>query len=114
MRLEARKVASIASLLADSDRAVFYSVINPWELSIKHAKGKLKVPSNFFETFSTLGFECLPIEESHVQTLRELPPLHDDPFDRMLVAQAKVEKLTLITSDKRLAQYPVKTLLLQT
>jgi PIN domain nuclease of toxin-antitoxin system len=111
LRLEQKKVAGIAEFLASEDNDIFYSVVNPWELSIKEAKGQLRVPEKFFESFSTLGFACLPVEEEHIAALRTLPPLHHDPFDRMLVAQAAAEKMTLITSDKRLAAYPIKTLI---
>lgn len=109
---DAEKIPSnVRQLLQDSDHAVFYSVITPWELSIKNAKGKLPLPRQFFEKIPELGFDCLPVEEKHVQALRALPKLHGDPFDRMLVAQAKREKLTLITADKHLAKYPIKTLI---
>ncbi len=100
----------IYELLDDTD-AVYYSVITPWELSIKHLKGKLPLPDGFFDTLPTLGFDCIPIEESHIHALRSLPDLHSDPFDRMLVAQASAEKMTLITHDRNLAAYPIKTLL---
>ena len=111
LRLERKKIENIAKLLTTEDNDVFYSVVNPWELSIKEAKGQLKVPEGFFEGFPKLGFSCLCSEEEHIAALRPLPLLHNDPFDRMLVAQAMAEKMTLITSDRRLAAYPVKTLL---
>lgn len=97
-------------LLEDPLEIIYYSVVTPWELSIKHSKGKLKLPDDFFDTLPNRGFDCLPIDESHINALRALPKLHGDPFDRMLVAQAKAEKMTLITGDKRLAEYPIKTL----
>lgn len=101
----------IRSILEDVNIDVYYSVVTPWELSIKHAKGKLPLPKDFFKTLPTLGFACLPIEETHIDALRELPDLHGDPFDRMLVAQAKCEKLTFITTDKKMKAYPIKTLI---
>ncbi len=107
-----RMPAPVLHMLQDPTKEVYYSVITPWELSIKQAKGKLSLPKHFFTSLPTLGFDCLPITEIHVETLRSLPTLHGDPFDRMLVAQAKTEHLTLITGDKQLAEYPVKTLVI--
>lgn len=100
------------NLIEDSSQAMFYSVVTPWELSIKIARKKLALSKEFFIALPRKGFDCLPIEETHVNVLRELPHLHGDPFDRMLAAQAKAEKMTLITADKRLAAYPIKTLLI--
>jgi len=111
---EPRRIPSaIRGILSDPAQDVFYSVIGPWELSIKHAKGKLPLPKNFFPTLPKLGFDCLPVTDAHVEALCALPKLHGDPFDRMLIAQAHTEKMTLITSDKRLAAYPIKTLLIK-
>ena len=104
---------AILRLLEDPNEPAYYSVITPWELSIKQAKGKLSLPKNFFSTLPSLGFDCIPIEEKHVEALRQLPRLHGDPFDRMLAAQAGSEKMTLVTSDKRLAAYPIQTLLIK-
>ena len=106
-----RLPTKIRKLIEDANETVIYSVVTPWELSIKEAKKKIALPKNFFSLLPDIGFDCLPIEESHVDHLRSLPKLHHDPFDRMLVAQAKAEKLTLITADKELAAYPIKTLL---
>src|SRR5690606_30987744 len=93
----------IQTLLSDPDQTVFYSVVTPWELYIKYAKGKLKLPESFFDTLPQSGFVALPVEEKHIAALRKLPNLHGDPFDRMLVAQTLVERMTLITADKKLA-----------
>lgn len=97
-------------LMKRKDVKIFYSVICSWELAIKEAKRKLQLPSNFFTDLPNLGFECLNINEAHIRTLRNLPPIHSDPFDRMLVAQAKTENMTLVTADKNLAEYPIKLL----
>ena len=101
----------IKQLLEDSAELIYYSVVTPWKFSIKNAKGRLPLPDNFFTSLPTLGFSCLSIEEAHVDTLRTLPPHQHDPFDRMLVAQAKAERLTLITRDRSLSAYPIKTLI---
>ncbi len=101
----------VKEVMEDDGNIVAYSVIGPWELTIKQAKGKLSIPDEFYHGLQHLGFSCLPVEEEHVAVLKTLNPIHSDPFDRMLVAQAMAEKMTLITSDKRLTAYPVKTLL---
>ena len=104
--------ATMATIL-QPENAVYYSVVTPWELGIKHAKGKLDLVADFFEKLPHQGFDCLPILESHVTRLRQLPPLHDDPFDRMLVAQAMEERLTLITADRNLAAYGMDTMVVE-
>ncbi len=96
--------------LKNPENQVSYSVIAPWELAIKEAKGKLQLPDNFFNDLPNLGFDCLDISSKHIGELREIPKLHGDPFDRMLVAQAKAENMILVTGDKRLAEYPIKLL----
>ena len=98
--------------IMDPENDVFYSVICPWELTIKDAKKKLHLPETFFSILANTGFDVLPITGKHVETLRNLPRLHGDPFDRMLVAQAVTEKMTLVTHDKKLASYPVKTIVI--
>jgi PIN domain nuclease of toxin-antitoxin system len=112
LRLEAERLPrKVIEQLEDNNNLVSYSVIAPWELTIKQAKGKLHIPQEFYSGLETLGFDCLPVLEEHIMALRALPPHHHDPFDRMLVAQAVAEKMTLITSDKRLTAYPIKTLI---
>jgi PIN domain nuclease of toxin-antitoxin system len=106
-----RLTASVFGILENMDHAIYYSVVSPWELAIKQAAGKLILPKEFYTMLPKQGFDCIPIEEKHIEALRELPLLHRDPFDRMLAAQAAAEHMTLITSDKRLAAYPIKTLL---
>lgn len=103
---------AVYEILRDADISVSYSVICPWELTIKEAKGKINLPKNFFEKLPDLGFSCLSVKEAHINTLRNIPPNHGDPFDRMLASQAKTENMTLITHDKIIAEYPIKTLLI--
>jgi PIN domain nuclease of toxin-antitoxin system len=89
---------------------VFVSSASVWEISIKKSIGKLKVSDNLLEEFFAHRFSLLDINAEHAQLSGELPPIHKDPFDRMLVAQAKIEKLTLISVDPHIAQYEVKIL----
>ena len=88
---------------------VRFSAASAWEIAIKTAAGKLSPPatSNLVEEIGRDGFQPLPVTLAHAEELRALPALHRDPFDRMLVAQARVEGLTLVTSDERLASYDV-------
>jgi len=89
---------------------VFVSTASAWEISIKQSIGKLKVPDNLLEELLAHRFSLLDINAEHAQLAGELPLIHKDPFDRMLVAQAKIEKLTLISIDPHIAQYEVKLL----
>ncbi len=89
---------------------VFVSTASAWEISIKQSIGKLKVPDNLLEELLAHRFSLLDINAEHAQLAGELPLIHKDPFDRMLVAQAKIEKLTLISTDPHIAQYEVKLL----
>jgi len=89
---------------------VFVSSASVWEISIKKSMGKLKVPDNLLEELLAHRFRLLDINAEHAQLAGELPLIHKDPFDRMLVAQAKIEKLTLISVDPHIAQYEVKIL----
>lgn len=86
--------------------AVFVSAASLWEIAIKASLGKLEVDGVRLEQkLTAAGFQQLPVNWSHTLKLRELPPLHRDPFDRMLVAQAMSEPLRLLTRDAGLAAY---------
>jgi PIN domain nuclease of toxin-antitoxin system len=97
-----------ADLLEDGLNQVYFSLVSIWETSIKFALGREDfnmTPRVFSETLLRLGFIELSIESDHVIAVSKLPLLHRDPFDRLLVAQAECEGLTLMTTDKKLAQY---------
>jgi len=96
--------------IESSGQVVFVSAVSAWEMEIKRALGKLEAPSDLGAQLGQLGFTELPIRLAHVTELGSLPSLHRDPFDRMLVAQARVEQLTLVTADEQLLGYPVKLL----
>jgi PIN domain nuclease of toxin-antitoxin system len=103
-----RLPTEIDRLLEKVPEQISYSVVSPWEIAIKHAKGKLPKGEGMLTTIAKLEFACLPISLPHIEALRGLPTHHGDPFDRMLAAQCMHENLTLITADKRLAAYPIK------
>ena len=96
--------------LADPDNVVFLSAASIWELTLKMAKGKLRIPEGFIDALLEDGFGELAVSVAHVRRSAELPPLHQDPFDRLLVAQSLVEGLLLVTRDEAIAQYAVPTL----
>lgn len=84
------------------------SVASLWEIAIKRAAGRLTAPDDLPDVVRRLGHEILPIRAEHAWRAGALPPHHRDPFDRLLVAQAEVENLTLITHDRALAPYGIK------
>ncbi len=91
--------------------AVFVSAVTAWELGIKQAQGKLKLSQNVSDLSQRNRFTELPVTIRHGEAVRHLPFHHRDPFDRLLVAQAIVESLTLVTSDRTLARYGVPVVL---
>lgn len=85
---------------------VFASSASIWEISIKSALGKLQAnPTEVLSAIEPAGFDHLPIIGEHAAKVAELPPLHKDPFDRLLIAQARVEQMTLLTDDTALGGY---------
>ena len=94
----------------ESADEVFFSAVTPWELGIKRSLGKLSFPDGLIEALQESGFAGLPISVDHAVRAADLPPHHRDPFDRMLVAQARAEALTLVTADRTLAPYEVPLL----
>jgi PIN domain nuclease of toxin-antitoxin system len=85
---------------------VYISAASIWEISIKSAAGKLAAnPAEILSAIEPAGFSLLPVTGEHAVKVAELPPLHKDPFDRMLVAQAAVEPMLLLTNDEVLRGY---------
>jgi PIN domain nuclease of toxin-antitoxin system len=90
--------------------AVFVSIATVWELEIKRSIGKLKLPIDGWKQVEAAGLTFLPIELADALRAADLPYIHRDPFDRMMVAQALTRDMTLITRDTRLPEYGVATL----
>jgi PIN domain nuclease of toxin-antitoxin system len=93
--------------------AVFISSASIWEISIKSAVGRLKLKEPLGKCIPDLvasGFHQLPIHFEHALAVRDLPPHHNDPFDRMLIAQAHCEDLTLMMADPAITPYDVRTI----
>jgi PIN domain nuclease of toxin-antitoxin system len=104
-----RLPSQVRSSIATAD-IVFVSVASAWEVAIKVSLGRLELPDTIEAGVLASGFEKLLISFSHTEQVAILPHHHRDPFDRMLVAQAKAEGLTLVTHDRLLAPYDVEIL----
>ena len=102
--------AEARTAIAAGESTVFVSAASAWEISIKQAVGKLHGPSDLERQLAPNRFEPLAITIAHVYEAGTLPRHHDDPFDRMLVAQAMAAGLTLVTRDRRMARYGAVTL----
>lgn len=98
------------ALIEAEDSEVLVSIASLWEIAIKKALGKLQAPDDLPARLPDLGFGLLAIEAEHAWAVRELPHHHNDPFDRLLIAQAQVECLPVVTSDPAFAGYEVKTI----
>jgi len=97
-------------VIANPENLIFVSAATMWELRIKEGIGKLELPQNFAEVVANEQFESLSVTARHTEALLGLPMHHRDPFDRMLVAQARVEGLTILTLDPFIPLYDVDTL----
>lgn len=96
------------AVLQSADNVLYVSIASLWECAIKSSIGKLAVPVGFFRIVST-DYDILGIDVSHVETCASLPLHHRDPFDRLLVAQAQLGGLILVTRDRNIAKYDVPT-----
>jgi PIN domain nuclease of toxin-antitoxin system len=94
-------------LIADPSHVLFVSAVSIWEARVKQSVGKLELPANFASVLAAQSFEELPITHAHAQAIEKLPAVHRDPFDRMLIAQAKCEGLTLLTRDRIFERYGI-------
>ncbi len=100
--------------IADQRNAPIFSAVSGWEIAIKAGLGRLELPDSpakfVNEQLSQNGLEVLPIHLRHALGVYGLPDHHRDPFDRLLVAQAVVERLPILTADPEIPRYPVETL----
>lgn len=101
--------AAALAMIEDTENELFFSAANLWEIAIKRGLGR----ADFHVDARVLrrglldnGYSELPITSEHAVAIDVLPPIHKDPFDRILVAQAMVEGITLLTTDSLVAQYP--------
>jgi len=93
------------ALISDPANTVFVSAVSLWEIWLKESLGKLRVPPDFESKLAAESFESLPLTAAQARQVAVLPWHHRDPFDRMLVAQAQVESLTLLTAGDRVTAY---------
>ena len=97
-------------VISNPKNVIYISVVSGWEISIKQKKGKLPLKTTVRECFEKSHFETIPITVDHILRQDKLPMHHKDPFDRMLISQAKEENLILVTNDEKIKKYSVKTL----
>lgn len=106
-----RLPAEVAAAIRDPESDVYVSAASTWEVAIKSALGKVEADLGaIVAAMAEADLEELPITIGHTQRLRALPPHHRDPFDRLLIAQALEERLTIVTHDRLFAAYRVATL----
>lgn len=113
MERSRRVSKEIEGKISDPRNHVVVSVATVWEIIIKRMKKPLEMPKDILGGINQAGFVLLPIEIAHVLEVEKLPLHHKDPFDRMLISQAKVENLTLITADPKIWEYKIPLIKVQ-
>jgi PIN domain nuclease of toxin-antitoxin system len=111
--LERKKLSDkTIEILENSENELFLSVASSWEIAIKWAKGSLILPSEpkFFvpQAITEVGIKTLPITNKDVLSAADLPQIHKDPFDRLLIIQANLNELSVLTNDRIFTDYEVK------
>ena len=95
--------------IVDGRNLVFVSAVTSWEIAIKRARGKLQLPpGDYLDQLRLYRFTPLSITTEHTLAVENLPTHHNDPFDRILIAQAREEGLVLVTHDRRMSLYDVR------
>jgi PIN domain nuclease of toxin-antitoxin system len=102
------RLGPIARQAIESAEKVFVSVVSVWELGIKKAAGKIEIQADLAVAAEESGFEILDCRLAHAQLALTLPPHHNDPFDRMLLAQAMIERLKIMSQDGAFADYEIQ------
>jgi PIN domain nuclease of toxin-antitoxin system len=110
----ARMPAGQRAVLEDPGHAIFVSPVSVWEIAIKASLGRLDIEeqdvARLPQLIDAAGFDELPVSARHAAAVHALPPHHRDPFDRLLIAQARAESLTVVTSDPAFRAYEVALL----
>ena len=97
-------------ILSDREHTFFVSHASLWEISLQQQQGRIAFDPEFYAILERTNLNQLPIDVKHIAALTALPPMHKDPFDRMLVAQASAEGMVIVTDDVRMSLYDVPTL----
>lgn len=109
---DARLSERCRAIISNGVNQILFSAVSAWEIAVKAGIGRLAIPGDvetyIVEQVSRNRFEILPISLSHALRVSRLPNHHKDPFDRMLVAQAQVERVTILTGDAQIARYPIR------
>lgn len=104
----------VRKIMSDGGNELFLSAASGWEMAIKAKLGRLQLPGDLerfiSEQLALNAIESLPVEMSHALHVYKLPDHHRDPFDRMLIAQAQLENLPILTADSQISRYPVKVI----
>jgi PIN domain nuclease of toxin-antitoxin system len=115
LQTQPERLDATADVLADPDTELLVSAVSSWEIAIKYANGRLPLPEPPEQyvpgSIRAIGAQPIAIEHRDALAVAALEPLHRDPFDRLLVAQAIAMGATLVTADPQLVQYPAQTLL---
>lgn len=106
--------ATAREIISEGGNELFFSAASGWEIAIKAQIGKLKLPSNLEQFIGKQllqnAINTLPVQLSHTLHVYTLPPLHRDPFDRLLISQSQLEQLPILTADVQFQQYPVQVM----
>ncbi len=105
-----RMTSALERTLADQRNERYVSAATIWELGLKQGREKIALPRDLTTDLEEINAEALDVTFGHAVAAAKLPFHHADPFDRMLIAQAQIERLTLVTADRRLAAYDVDLL----
>jgi PIN domain nuclease of toxin-antitoxin system len=115
LQREPERLGERIGLLEDLDNDLLVSAVLAWEIAIKHQLGRLQLPeppqTYVPERVRAIKAESVPIEQAHALAVASLPALHRDPFDRLLIAQARSLGVPILTADQAIAAYPVETLM---
>ncbi len=107
---DARLSVAARAAITNPANYVFVSAASIWEIAVKQRVGRIPFTGSPIASIERNGFSSLPISGEHAEVAAQLPPIHRDPFDRMLIAQALLQGLVLVTSDRFIGQYAVPQL----
>jgi PIN domain nuclease of toxin-antitoxin system len=102
--------SSILEVISSPEHDIYVSAVSAWEIAIKKSLKKLKAPDHLMKIIQENDFLLLPIKFDHALFVENLPRIHDDPFDRLLISQCLCEGFTLITADKIIPKYKLNVL----